>query len=60
MGFELFVAKRYLLARRKQAMVSVVSAIAVLGVAVGTMALVIALALMTGGPVLAGRSGGSP
>jgi lipoprotein-releasing system permease protein len=46
--FELHVALRYLLAKRKQAFVSVISFISVLGVAVGVMALVIALALMTG------------
>jgi len=46
--FELHVALRYLLARRKQAFISVISAISTLGVVVGVMALVIALALMTG------------
>src|SRR5689334_3225089 len=46
--FELHVALRYLLARRKQAFISVISAISTLGVIVGVMALVIALALMTG------------
>ncbi len=46
--FELFVALRYLLARRKQAFISLISLISVLGVAVGVMALLIALALMTG------------
>jgi lipoprotein-releasing system permease protein len=48
MSFELFVAFRYLLARRKQAFISVISFISTLGVAVGVMAVVIALALMTG------------
>ena len=48
MTFELFVALRYLLARRKQAFISVISLISTLGVAVGVMALIIALALMTG------------
>jgi lipoprotein-releasing system permease protein len=48
MSFELFVALRYLLARRKQAFISLISFISTLGVAVGVMALVIALALMTG------------
>jgi len=48
MPFELFVALRYLLARRKQALISLISFISVLGVAVGVMALLIALALMTG------------
>ena len=46
--FELFVAIRYLLARRKQAFISLISLISTLGVAVGVMALLIALALMTG------------
>ena len=46
--FELQIALRYLLARRKQAFISVISLISTLGVAVGVMALVIALALMTG------------
>ena len=48
MKFELFVALRYLKAKRKQTLVSVISAISVLGVAAGVMALVIALALSTG------------
>lgn len=46
--FELHVALRYLLARRKQALISVISLISTVGVMVGVMALVIALALMTG------------
>jgi lipoprotein-releasing system permease protein len=48
MSLELFVAVRYLLARRKQAFISIISLISTLGVAVGVMALIIALALMTG------------
>ena len=48
MTFELFVALRYLFARRKQAFISLISLISTMGVAVGVMALVIALALMTG------------
>ena len=48
MPYEVFVALRYLLARRKQAFISLISLISVLGVAVGVMALLIALALMTG------------
>jgi lipoprotein-releasing system permease protein len=48
MSFELFVALRYLMARRKQALVSLISAISMVGVTVGVMALLIALALMTG------------
>ena len=48
MPFELQIALRYLLAKRKQAFISVISLISTLGVTVGVMALVIALALMTG------------
>ena len=48
MSLELFVALRYLLAGRKQAFISLISLISVVGVAVGVMALLIALALMTG------------
>jgi lipoprotein-releasing system permease protein len=48
LSFELFVALRYLLARRKQAFISLISLISTIGVAVGVMALIIALALMTG------------
>ncbi len=48
MPFELHIALRYLLARRKQAFISVISLISTLGVMVGVTALVIALALMTG------------
>ena len=48
MPFELHIALRYLLARRKQAFISVISLISTLGVMVGVTALIIALALMTG------------
>lgn len=48
MRFELFVALRYLRARRKQAVISVISIISVVGVAAGVMALTIALALNNG------------
>jgi len=46
--FELQIALRYLLARRRQAFISIISLISTLGVAVGVMALILALALMTG------------
>ena len=46
--FELQSALRSLLAKRKQAFISVISFISTLGVTVGVMALVIALAVMTG------------
>jgi len=48
MRFELSVALRYLRAKRKQTLLSAVSLIAVLGFILGVMALIIALALMTG------------
>ncbi|HEY2845972.1 MAG TPA: ABC transporter permease [Bryobacteraceae bacterium] len=46
--FELFVARRYLRAKRKQVVLSVITAISVIGVAAGVMALVIALAINNG------------
>lgn len=46
--FEFFVAKRYLRAKRKQAVISIITVISVVGVAVGVMALVIALSINTG------------
>ena len=48
MTFELFVALRYLLARRQHASISRVSLFSTIGVAVGVLALIVALALMTG------------
>jgi lipoprotein-releasing system permease protein len=48
MPYELQVAVRYLVARRRQAFVSLISFVSTLGVAVGVTALVVALALMTG------------
>jgi lipoprotein-releasing system permease protein len=46
--FELFVASRYLRAHRKEAAISVITGISVLGVAAGVMALVIAIAVTNG------------
>jgi lipoprotein-releasing system permease protein len=46
--FEFHVALRYLLAKRKQAFISVISLISTIGVMVGVMAVIIALAVMTG------------
>ena len=46
--FELFVALRYLRAKRKQAVISIITVISILGVAAGVMALVIALAINNG------------
>jgi lipoprotein-releasing system permease protein len=46
--FEHFIARRYLRAKRKQVVISVITWISVAGVAAGVMALVIALAINTG------------
>jgi len=46
--FEIFVARRYLRAKRKEAAVSIVTVISVVGVAAGVMALVVALAVNNG------------
>ena len=46
--FEVYVATRYLIARRKQAFISLISVISTLGVTLGVLALVVAVALMTG------------
>jgi lipoprotein-releasing system permease protein len=46
--FELFVALRYLRAKRKQAVISVITAISIIGVTAGVMALIIALAINNG------------
>lgn len=48
MPFELRIALRYLTARRKQAFISLISGVSVIGVMVGVMALMVALGLMTG------------
>jgi lipoprotein-releasing system permease protein len=48
MPFELQIALRYLLAKRRQVFISVITLVSTLGVTVGVMALVIALAFMTG------------
>ena len=46
--FELFVARRYLKAKRRQSAISIITAISILGVAAGVMALVIAIAINNG------------
>jgi len=46
--FELFVAMRYLRAKRRQAVVGVVTSISIAGVAAGVAALIIALAITNG------------
>jgi lipoprotein-releasing system permease protein len=46
--FELFIASRYLRAKRKQAVISVITVISIAGVAAGVMALVIGIAINNG------------
>jgi len=46
--FELFVATRYLRAKRRQAVVGVITAISIAGVAAGVASLIIALAINNG------------
>lgn len=46
--FELFIAGRYLRSRRKEAVISVITLISVLGVAAGVMAMVVGLAVNNG------------
>jgi lipoprotein-releasing system permease protein len=48
MRFELFIAMRYLRAKRRQAVVGVITAISVIGVAAGVASLIIALAITNG------------
>jgi lipoprotein-releasing system permease protein len=48
MQFELFIAARYLRAKRRQAVVGIITAISVLGVAAGVASLIIALAITNG------------
>ena len=48
MRFELFVATRYLRAKRRQAFIGVITGISVLGVAAGVASLIVALAINNG------------
>lgn len=48
MNFELFVCLRYLKATKKKGFLSLISLISVAGVAVGVMALIVVIAVMTG------------
>jgi lipoprotein-releasing system permease protein len=48
MRFELFIAARYLRARRRQAVVGLITVISVVGVAAGVASLIIALAITNG------------
>ena len=48
MKYQLFVSLRYLLARRKEKFISIISLFSILGVATGVMALIIVIAVMSG------------
>src|SRR5881392_3363599 len=48
MRFELFIATRYLRAKRRQAFIGVITAISVAGVAAGVASLIVALAINNG------------
>ncbi len=48
MNFEFFVSLRYLLAKRRQTFISLITFISVVGVAVGVTALIVVLAVMNG------------
>lgn len=48
MPYELFIALRYLRAKKKSAFISIITVISTSGVALGVMALIIVLAVMTG------------
>jgi lipoprotein-releasing system permease protein len=48
MRFELFVATRYLRAKRRQAFIGVITAISILGVSAGVASLIVALAINNG------------
>ena len=48
MRFELFIATRYLRAKRRQAVIGVITAISIVGVAAGVTSLIVALAINNG------------
>src|SRR5947207_14171690 len=48
MRFEIFVATRYLRAKRRQAVIGVITGISVAGVAAGVASLIVALAITNG------------
>lgn len=48
MALELLISWRYLFSKRKEKFISIISVISILGVAIGVMALIIVLAVMTG------------
>ncbi len=48
MRFELFIASRYLRAKRRQAVIGIITAISIAGVTAGVASLIIALAINNG------------
>ena len=48
MRFEIFIAARYLRAKRRQAVIGVITLISVIGVAAGVASLIVALAITNG------------
>jgi len=48
MGFEFFIGKRYLRARKKQGFLSLITLLSIAGVTVGVMALIVVIAVMAG------------
>ena len=48
MSFELFIGRRYLRAKQRQAFISLITILSIAGVTVGVMALIIVIAVMTG------------
>ncbi|MDJ0984730.1 MAG: lipoprotein-releasing ABC transporter permease subunit [Desulfobacterales bacterium] len=48
MSFELYIGRRYLRAKQKQAFVSLITILSIAGVTVGVMALIVVIAVMTG------------
>ncbi len=48
MSFELFIGRRYLRAKQKQAFISIITVLSVAGVTVGVMALIVVIAVMAG------------
>src|SRR5258707_15740137 len=48
MRFELFIARRYLRAKRRQAFIGIITGISIAGVAAGVASLIVALAITNG------------
>jgi lipoprotein-releasing system permease protein len=48
MSYEIFIGRRYLRAKQKQAFISLITILSVAGVAVGVMALIVVIAVMSG------------